>query len=93
MGYNTELNALCAGLLKLCPLLLPIVSYSVHRFVSCLPDSFSIIDDTFAFWRGLKDAGLLDEVIQEFQQELEETMKGLQQRVQDPPLQLRGKRA
>jgi hypothetical protein len=50
----------------------------------------SLTDDTFAFWRGLKDAGLLDEVIQEFQQELEETMKGLQQRVQDPPLQLRG---
>ncbi|XP_013362955.1 PREDICTED: glucocorticoid modulatory element-binding protein 2 isoform X3 [Chinchilla lanigera] len=49
----------------------------------------AIGDDTFAFWRGLKDAGLLDEVIQEFQQELEETMKGLQQRVQDPPLQLR----
>ncbi|XP_024606110.1 glucocorticoid modulatory element-binding protein 2 isoform X3 [Neophocaena asiaeorientalis asiaeorientalis] len=45
-------------------------------------------DDTFAFWRGLKDAGLLDEVIQEFHQELVETMKGLQQRVQDPPLQL-----
>ncbi|XP_016001698.2 glucocorticoid modulatory element-binding protein 2 [Rousettus aegyptiacus] len=46
-------------------------------------------DDTFAFWRGLKDAGLLDEVIQEFHQELVETMRGLQQRVQDPPLQLR----
>lgn len=33
---------------------------------------------------------MLDEVIQEFHQELVETMKGLQQRVQDPPLQLRG---
>ncbi|KAM7326702.1 hypothetical protein ACRRTK_013069 [Alexandromys fortis] len=66
------------------------LSYSTHQFVSYLPDSsLPIIDDTFAFWRGLKDAGLLDEVIQEFQQELEETMKGLQQRVQDPPLQLR----
>ncbi|XP_019403873.1 PREDICTED: glucocorticoid modulatory element-binding protein 2 isoform X3 [Crocodylus porosus] len=48
----------------------------------------TIGDDTFAFWRGLKDAGLLEEVIQEFQQELVENMKGLQQRVQDPPLQL-----
>nr|XP_025045132.1 glucocorticoid modulatory element-binding protein 2 isoform X1 [Pelodiscus sinensis]XP_025045133.1 glucocorticoid modulatory element-binding protein 2 isoform X1 [Pelodiscus sinensis] len=48
----------------------------------------SIGDDTFTFWRGLKDAGLLDEVIEEFHQELMETMKGLQQRVQDPPLQL-----
>ncbi|KAM6053701.1 glucocorticoid modulatory element-binding protein 2 isoform 3-T3 [Chlamydotis macqueenii] len=45
-------------------------------------------DDTFAFWRGLKDTGLLEEVIQEFHQELVETMKGLQQRAQDPPLQL-----
>ncbi|XP_019403871.1 PREDICTED: glucocorticoid modulatory element-binding protein 2 isoform X1 [Crocodylus porosus] len=51
----------------------------------------TIGDDTFAFWRGLKDAGLLEEVIQEFQQELVENMKGLQQRVQDPPLQLSGK--
>ncbi|XP_024094554.1 glucocorticoid modulatory element-binding protein 2 isoform X1 [Pongo pygmaeus] len=50
----------------------------------------AIGDDTFTFWRGLKDAGLLDEVIQEFHQELVETMRGLQQRVQDPPLQLRG---
>ncbi|XP_023396576.1 glucocorticoid modulatory element-binding protein 2 isoform X1 [Loxodonta africana] len=49
----------------------------------------SIGDDTFAFWRGLKDAGLLDEVIQEFHQELAGTMRGLQQRVQNPPLQLR----
>ncbi|KAK2110361.1 hypothetical protein P7K49_010107 [Saguinus oedipus] len=46
-------------------------------------------NDTFTFWRGLKDAGLLDEVIQEFHQELMETMRGLQQRAQDPPLQLR----
>ncbi|XP_009975608.1 PREDICTED: glucocorticoid modulatory element-binding protein 2, partial [Tauraco erythrolophus] len=45
-------------------------------------------DDTFAFWRGLKDTGLLEEVIHEFHQELVETMKGLQQRAQDPPLQL-----
>ncbi|XP_059569143.1 glucocorticoid modulatory element-binding protein 2 isoform X1 [Alligator mississippiensis] len=51
----------------------------------------TIGDDTFAFWRGLKDAGLLEEVIQEFHQELVENMKGLQQRVQDPPLQLSGK--
>lgn len=55
-----------------------------------LPASPPLADDTFAFWRGLKDAGLLDEVVQEFHQELVETMKGLQQRVQDPPLQLRG---
>ncbi|TRZ20846.1 hypothetical protein HGM15179_006324 [Zosterops borbonicus] len=50
--------------------------------------STSIGDDTFAFWQGLKDSGLLEEVIHEFHQELVETMKGLQQRAQDPPLQL-----
>lgn len=49
-------------------------------------------EDTFAFWRGLKEAGLLEEVIQEFQAELLETMKGLQQRILDPPLQLSGKK-
>ncbi|XP_068557167.1 glucocorticoid modulatory element-binding protein 2 isoform X1 [Anas acuta] len=48
----------------------------------------SIGDDTFAFWQGLKDVGLLDDIIHEFHQELVETMKGLQQRAQDPPLQL-----
>ncbi|NXO70420.1 GMEB2 protein, partial [Phainopepla nitens] len=50
--------------------------------------STSIGDDTFAFWQGLKDSGLLEEVIHEFHQELVEIMKGLQQRAQDPPLQL-----
>ncbi|XP_020668082.1 glucocorticoid modulatory element-binding protein 2 isoform X3 [Pogona vitticeps] len=50
--------------------------------------TMTIGEDTFAFWRGLKEAGLLEEVIQEFQAELLETMKGLQQRIQDPPLQL-----
>lgn len=35
--------------------------------------------------------GLLDDIIHEFHQELVETMKGLQQRAQDPPLQLGGK--
>uniref|UniRef100_A0A8C5TZ31 Glucocorticoid modulatory element binding protein 2 n=1 Tax=Malurus cyaneus samueli TaxID=2593467 RepID=A0A8C5TZ31_9PASS len=58
----------------------------------CSYSSPSIINikpyDTFAFWQGLKDTGLLEEVIHEFHQELVETMKGLQQRAQDPPLQL-----
>ncbi|XP_029468745.1 glucocorticoid modulatory element-binding protein 2 isoform X2 [Rhinatrema bivittatum] len=48
----------------------------------------SIGDETFGFWQGLNDAGLLDEVIQEFQQDLLENMKGLQQRLHDTPLQL-----
>ncbi|KAG8567158.1 hypothetical protein GDO81_013522 [Engystomops pustulosus] len=48
----------------------------------------TIADDTLGFWQGLRDAGLLGEVIQEFHQELLETMKGLKQRLQTPPIQL-----
>ncbi|XP_078507819.1 glucocorticoid modulatory element-binding protein 2 isoform X2 [Lissotriton helveticus] len=48
----------------------------------------AIADDTFNFWQGLRDAGLLEEVIQELHQELLETIKGIQLRLQDPPLQV-----
>ncbi|XP_063315563.1 glucocorticoid modulatory element-binding protein 2 isoform X2 [Pelobates fuscus] len=45
-------------------------------------------DETLHFWQGLRDAGLLGDVIQEFHQELLETMKGLKERLQTPPIQL-----
>uniref|UniRef100_W5M0X3 Glucocorticoid modulatory element binding protein 2 n=1 Tax=Lepisosteus oculatus TaxID=7918 RepID=W5M0X3_LEPOC len=48
----------------------------------------TIGEDTVAFWRGLKDAGLLEEVVEEFQKEVKETLKGLQDRIQQPPLQV-----
>lgn len=48
----------------------------------------TVADDTLGFWQGLRDAGLLGEVIQKFHQELLETMKGLKQRLQTPPIQL-----
>ncbi|XP_032897392.1 glucocorticoid modulatory element-binding protein 2 isoform X1 [Amblyraja radiata] len=48
----------------------------------------AISDDTFTFWRGLKEAGLLEDVMQEFQQEMQGTLKGLQQRLHQPPLQV-----
>ncbi|XP_059836520.1 glucocorticoid modulatory element-binding protein 2 isoform X2 [Hypanus sabinus] len=48
----------------------------------------AIGDDTFSFWRGLKEAGLLEEVIQEFQQEMQGSLKSLQQRMHQPPLQV-----
>ncbi|XP_043912915.1 glucocorticoid modulatory element-binding protein 2 [Protopterus annectens] len=48
----------------------------------------TIAEDTSAFWQGLRDAGLLEDVIQETQQEIIEIAKGLQERVQQPPLQL-----
>ncbi|XP_064420675.1 glucocorticoid modulatory element-binding protein 2 [Latimeria chalumnae] len=46
----------------------------------------SIGEDTFMFWRGLKEAGLLEEVIQDFQEQMEETLRGLLEKAQQPPL-------
>lgn len=43
-----------------------------------------------AFWRTVKEAGLLDEVVEDFQKELQDVLKGLQERVCDPPLQVKG---
>ncbi|XP_035798442.1 glucocorticoid modulatory element-binding protein 2 isoform X3 [Amphiprion ocellaris] len=37
---------------------------------------------------GVKEAGLLEEVVKDFQKELQEVLKGLQERVCDPPLQV-----
>ncbi|XP_077436370.1 glucocorticoid modulatory element-binding protein 2 [Vanacampus margaritifer] len=39
-----------------------------------------------SFWRALKDAGLLEEVIEDFQKELQEVLKGLHERVCEPSL-------
>ncbi|KAM5135902.1 glucocorticoid modulatory element-binding protein 2 isoform 2-T2 [Mantella aurantiaca] len=50
--------------------------------------SSTVGDDTLIFWQGLRDAGLLGDVIQEFHRELLETMKSLRQRLQTPPIQL-----
>ncbi|KAA0706614.1 Glucocorticoid modulatory element-binding protein 2 [Triplophysa tibetana] len=44
-------------------------------------------EDTVTIWRGLKDAGLLDEVMGELEREMQEILKGLEERIQDPPLQ------
>ncbi|KAM6982310.1 LOW QUALITY PROTEIN: glucocorticoid modulatory element-binding protein 2 [Tautogolabrus adspersus] len=49
----------------------------------------AIGEDSVAFWRGVKEAGLLDEVVEDFQKELQEVLKGLQERVCDPPLQVK----
>ncbi|XP_072270424.1 glucocorticoid modulatory element-binding protein 2 isoform X2 [Pyxicephalus adspersus] len=46
------------------------------------------VDETLVFWQGLRDAGLLGDIIQEFHRELLETMKGLRQRLHTPPIQL-----
>ncbi|KAK9515791.1 hypothetical protein VZT92_026406 [Zoarces viviparus] len=49
----------------------------------------AIGEDSVAFWRTVKEAGLLDEVVEDFQKELQEVLKGLQERVCDPPLQVK----
>lgn len=51
---------------------------------------FVCIEDSIAFWRAVKEAGLLEEVVEDFQNELQEVLKGLQERVCDPPLQVKG---
>eukprot|EP00062_Callorhinchus_milii_P002787 gi/632939384/ref/XP_007909853.1/ PREDICTED: glucocorticoid modulatory element-binding protein 2 isoform X3 [Callorhinchus milii] len=48
----------------------------------------AIGEDAFSLWRGLKEAGLMDEIVQELQQELQNTLKVLHQRLQQPPLQV-----
>lgn len=42
------------------------------------------------FWRGLKDAGLLEEVMEDLEREIQEILTGLEERIQDPPLQVKG---
>lgn len=49
----------------------------------------AIGEDSVAFWRSVKEAGLLEEVVEDFQKELQEVLKGLQERVCDPPLQVK----
>ncbi|XP_068995353.1 glucocorticoid modulatory element-binding protein 2 isoform X2 [Embiotoca jacksoni] len=49
----------------------------------------AIGEDSVAFWRAVKEVGLLEEVVEDFQKELQEVLKGLQERVCDPPLQVK----
>ncbi|KAM3872220.1 glucocorticoid modulatory element-binding protein 2 [Diretmus argenteus] len=49
----------------------------------------AIGEDSVAFWRGVKEAGLLEEVVEDFQTELQEVLKGMQDRVSEPPLQVK----
>lgn len=49
----------------------------------------AIGEDSVAFWRGVKEAGLLDEVVEGFQKDLQDVLRGLQERACDPPLQVK----
>uniref|UniRef100_UPI00358DEED3 glucocorticoid modulatory element-binding protein 2-like isoform X2 n=1 Tax=Myxine glutinosa TaxID=7769 RepID=UPI00358DEED3 len=45
-------------------------------------------EDVFALWRGISEVGLLGEVVSEVQQEIQDTLKSLRQRIQQSPLQV-----
>lgn len=49
----------------------------------------AIGEDSVAFWRSVKEAGLLEEVLDDFQTELQEVLKGMRERVSEPPLQVK----
>ncbi|XP_068606314.1 glucocorticoid modulatory element-binding protein 2 [Brachionichthys hirsutus] len=49
----------------------------------------AIGEDSMAFWHSVKEGGLLEEVVEDFQRELQEVLKGLHERVCDPPLQVK----
>ncbi|XP_061590764.1 glucocorticoid modulatory element-binding protein 2 [Cololabis saira] len=49
----------------------------------------AIREDSLMFWRAVKETGLLEEVVEDFQKELQEVLKGLQERVCNPPLQVK----
>lgn len=42
------------------------------------------------FWKGLKEAGLLEDIVEDLQKEIEEILKGLEERINEPPLQVKG---
>lgn len=44
------------------------------------------------FWHAVKEAGLLEEVVEDFQREVQEVLKGLQERVSDPPVEVQGQK-
>lgn len=49
----------------------------------------AIGEDTMMFWRGLKDMGLLDDIMEDLQKEIEEILQGMQERIQETPLQMK----
>ncbi|KAI4877188.1 hypothetical protein NFI96_007836 [Prochilodus magdalenae] len=51
----------------------------------------AIGEDTMTFWRGLKDMGLLDDIMEDLQKEIEEILKGMHERIQESPLQVKGR--
>nr|XP_026247374.1 glucocorticoid modulatory element-binding protein 1 [Urocitellus parryii] len=53
-------------------------------------DSEEISEDTLMFWKGIADVGLMEEVVCNIQKEIEELLRGVQQRLIQTPFQVTG---
>ncbi|XP_071993089.1 glucocorticoid modulatory element-binding protein 1 isoform X2 [Engystomops pustulosus] len=51
-------------------------------------DGEEISEETLLFWKGISDVGLMDEVISKIQDEIEELLSGVQQRIDQQPFQI-----
>ncbi|KAM5247700.1 glucocorticoid modulatory element-binding protein 1 isoform 1-T1 [Ctenodactylus gundi] len=51
-------------------------------------DSEEISEDTLMFWKGIADVGLMEEVVCNIQKEIEELLRGVQQRLIQVPFQV-----
>ncbi|XP_074074019.1 glucocorticoid modulatory element-binding protein 1 isoform X2 [Macrotis lagotis] len=51
-------------------------------------DPEEISEDTLMFWKGIADVGLMEEVVCNIQKEIEELLRGVQQRLLQAPFQL-----
>ncbi|XP_060061653.1 glucocorticoid modulatory element-binding protein 1 isoform X2 [Erinaceus europaeus] len=51
-------------------------------------DSEEISEDTLMFWKGIADVGLMEEVVCNIQKEIEELLRGVQQRLIQTPFQV-----
>jgi len=52
----------------------------------------SVPEDTLMFWKGIADVGLMEEVVCNIQKEIEEVLRGVQQRLGQSPFQMTGRR-
>ncbi|KAM9369886.1 glucocorticoid modulatory element-binding protein 1 isoform 1-T1 [Phaethornis superciliosus] len=51
-------------------------------------DTEEISEDTLMFWKGIADVGLMEEVVCNIQKEIEEVLRGVQQRLGQSPFQM-----
>ncbi len=51
-------------------------------------DPEEISEDTLMFWKGIADVGLMEEVVCNIQKEIEELLRGVQQRLLQAPFQI-----